>query len=333
MSPESLMQEEIGFVCSSCDTFSEFGVAECRGCGQSFVAKVATSSAAQPTSVVVKEQAAQLNEAGTLTKEEPMEQTRHYVCEKCSTAVPVGHKFCGRCGEPVPERYMNPQADFFGTMQAPGKARLLLIRGEGNMEGLSYLLQGTEHIAGRKDGQILFPNDSWLNPRHANIYYSNDKLMLRDEGSVNGLYVRVRQPMRLEPGQMFLCGEQVFKLEATPKDDSGPAPDGTYFYASPKRPSPFRLVQVLRGGALGMVYCARENSIQIGRDDSDMNFPDDIYMSANHAKVTLGADGQFTLSDNGSKNGTYTRIQKEAELQQGDYLFLGKQLLRVEMTA
>jgi pSer/pThr/pTyr-binding forkhead associated (FHA) protein len=262
-----------------------------------------------------------------------MEQARNYVCHQCSTPVPVGHKFCGRCGAPIPEHVLNLRTEFFGPIQAAGSARLTLIRGENVIEGLTYSLSNSEHFAGRVDGNILFPNDAWMSPRHASFFYSDGKLFVRDENSVNGIFVRIKQPVHLQPGDQFLCGEEVFELAATPKDDSGPDEDQTYFYASPKRPSPFRVVQILRGGAPGMVYCARENSIQIGRDESDMNFPDDVYMSANHAKVELSSDGKFLLIDNGSKNGTYIRVAQQAELHHGDYVFLGKQLLRVEIAA
>jgi pSer/pThr/pTyr-binding forkhead associated (FHA) protein len=267
-----------------------------------------------------------------LTKEELMEQARNYVCKQCSSPVPSGHKFCGACGTTIPEEIQALQTEFFGAMQAPGKARLILIRGDQGVDGLSYLLQGTEHIAGRQDAQILFPTDSWLSPRHANFIYRGEKLVVRDEGSINGVYVRIRQPVSIKPGTMFLCGDEVFRLDATPKDASGPDPDQTFFYSSPKRPSPFRIVQVLKGGGEGMVFCARESSGSIGREESDMNFPEDIYMSGNHAKVEMVGDGRFNLVDLGSKNGTYVRIDGEQELAHGDYLFLGRQLLRVEMT-
>src|SRR5688500_18241370 len=36
-----------------------------------------------------------------VSKEDLMEQARHYVCKECSTPVPSGHKFCGRCGAVV----------------------------------------------------------------------------------------------------------------------------------------------------------------------------------------------------------------------------------------
>ncbi len=262
-----------------------------------------------------------------------MEQARSHVCTQCSTLVPSGHKFCGRCGAPVPDDILQQRTEFFGAMQAPGKARLILIRGDSNVDGLSYLLQGTEHIAGRQDAQILFPEDHWLSARHANFFYRNDKLVVKDEGSANGVYIRVRQPVEVAAGEHFLCGEQLFRLEATPKDTAGPEGDQTYFYSSPKRPSPFRIVQILRGGVPGLVFCARENSARIGREENDINFPEDLYMSGNHATVELLADGKFILTDSGSKNGTYVRIKGERELANGDYVFLGHQLLRVEMTA
>ena len=267
------------------------------------------------------------------SKEDLMEQARHYVCKECSTPVPSGHKFCGRCGAVVPPQILDLRTDFFGAMQAPGKARLILIRGDAGTDGLSYLLQGTEHVAGRRDGQIVFPDDSWLSPRHANFVYRGEKLVVRDEGSLNGVYMRVRGQIALDPGDLFLCGEQVFRLDRTPADTSGPDPDMTYFYSSPKRPSPFRIAQVLRGGGDGMVVCARESQCGIGREDTDLNFPEDVYMSANHARVVSSPDGSFALVDNNSKNGTYVRIRGERELNHGDYLFLGKQLLRVEITA
>lgn len=261
-----------------------------------------------------------------------MEQSRFYICRECSSPVPPGHKFCGACGTTVPDDALERKVEYFGTMQAPGKARLILIRGTDGADGLSYLLQGTEHVAGRTDAQIPFPNDAWISPRHANFIYRGDKLVVRDEGSLNGVYVRVRGQAQVQPGEQILCGEQVFRIDLTPKDSSGPEPDQTYFYSSPKRPSAFRVVQVLRGGTDGMLHCARESAVQIGREDNEMNFPDDIYMSGRHARIDQNGDGSFTLHDLGSRNGTYVRIHGERELAHGDYLFIGQQLLRVEQT-
>ncbi len=261
-----------------------------------------------------------------------MEQARSYVCTECSSPVPGGHKFCGACGAAVPDAVQNPDTEFFGQMQAPGKARLVLIRGEGGVEGLSYLLQGSEHIAGRQDAQILFPDDDWLSPRHANFFYRDERLFVRDEESANGVFVRVQGGVPLTFGDLFLCGDEVFRLDANPDDDAAPAADETCFYSSPRRPSSFRITQILQGGTEGMVYCSPSEAAFIGREECDLNFPVDIYMSGRHARVEMAGES-FQLVDEDSRNGTYIRLRQERELAHGDYLFLGRQLLRVEMTA
>ena len=112
----------------------------------------------------------------------------------------------------------------------------------------------------------------------------------------------------------------------------GPEADQTYFYASPKRPSAFRVTQVLEGGMDGIVCCAQEDTVHIGREECDINFPDDVYLSPRHARVEMSGES-LELSDENSQNGTYVRIRGERELSHGDYLFLGRNLLRVEVTA
>jgi pSer/pThr/pTyr-binding forkhead associated (FHA) protein len=345
------VEERIGIACGACDTFAPIGASWCPGCGQALFGPVDGADTEEHSLVVETPPAGLLATEGDLTKgpeateppdavaayaaarqEELVEQSRFYTCRECSSPVPPGHKFCGACGTTVPDDALERRVEYFGSMQAPGKARLILIRGTDGADGLSYLLQGTEHVAGRTDAQIPFPNDAWISPRHANFIYRGDKLVVRDEGSLNGVFVRVRGSAPISPGEHFLCGEQTFRVDLTPRDTSGPEPDQTYFYSSPKRPSAFRVVQILRGGTDGMLHCAKESSVQVGREDNEMNFPDDIYMSGRHARIDQLPDGNFALHDLGSRNGTYVRIHGERELAHGDYLFIGQQLLRVEQT-
>lgn len=263
-----------------------------------------------------------------MSQEELMEQAKSFVCRSCSSAVPSGHKFCGRCGAAVPPEILNAQTLFFGDMQNPAKAKLILIRGEG-MDGLSFHLKAEQHVVGR-DGQLVFPDDPFVSRRHANFFYRDGRLVVRDEGSLNGVYIRVRGTVDITPGDTFLVGEQLFRLETTPHASDGQNPDGTYFYSSPKHPSPFRLAQILQGGAVGMTVCARSSSLLIGREGGDLNFPVDLYMSGAHCRIDE-AEGKFTLTDLSSRNGTYLRIKTERDLGHGDYLFIGRKLLRVEL--
>ncbi len=263
------------------------------------------------------------------SQEELMEQAKNYVCRSCSTPVPLSHKFCGRCGAAIPPEIMNARTQFFGQLQTPGKAKLILIRGEG-VEGLSYQLNAEQHLVGR-NGQLVFPDDPYVSPRHANLFYRGGKLIVRDEGSLNGVFWRVRGGIEVSAGDMFLAGEQLFRIEGSPRPNDGPAPDGTYFYTSPKHQTQFKITQVLEGGATGMAVCARGTVLQIGREGGDLNFPGDLYMSASHCKLEDAA-GKLTLTDLNSRNGTYVRLKTERELANGDYLFIGRKLLRVEIT-
>jgi pSer/pThr/pTyr-binding forkhead associated (FHA) protein len=264
-----------------------------------------------------------------------MEQAKNYVCRSCSTPIPSGHKFCGRCGAAVPPDILTLREEFYGSLQVPGRAKLIMIRSEGDpsMEGLSFALNANEHIVGRQ-GHLNFPDDRFVSPKHANLFYREGALVVRDEGSLNGVYLRVRGAVDAQFGDMFIAGEETFRIDATPKASDHPEQDGTYFWSSPKRPSPFRIAQILVGGAAGNVVCARETGITIGREGGEMNFPSDVYMSATHARVDADPSGsKLTLTDLNSRNGTYLRLRGERELAHGDYVFIGKKILRVEITA
>jgi pSer/pThr/pTyr-binding forkhead associated (FHA) protein len=53
-------------------------------------------------------------------------------------------------------------------------------------------------------------------------------------------------------------------------------------------------------------------------------------MSAKHATVEE-RENKFLLTDHESRNGTYIRIKTERALSHGDYVFIGRKLLRVEL--
>ena len=140
-----------------------------------------------------------------------------------------------------------------------------------------------------------------------------------------------RHHIALIPLQVIF-GEQVLRVETTPPENAGLGPDesGTFYYASPRRASKMRLVQLLRGGDTGLIYRAAGDVVTLGRDGNDINFPEDPFISGRHAQVAFGGAG-LMLTDTGSKNGTFLRINGESGLHHGDYVFMGQQLLRVEI--
>jgi pSer/pThr/pTyr-binding forkhead associated (FHA) protein len=320
----------LGLVCDSCDALNALNAQACQSCGTS-LGIIPSKRSSQPIYVQPSGNAAP---AGSRP------------CTGCGADVAPNFRFCPSCGKAMPAdastaepaaasgRKAAPKTMFFSAMQAP-RPKLIVIKGEG-MDGVSYMLSGTDHVAGRLEGPILFPEDPLLSPRHANFIYRDGKLFVRDEASANGVFVRIIRPQMLKAGSTFLVGEQLMRVEAV-KDEPVPVPDsdGTYFYGSPKRPSRLQLTQMLAGGHPGMVFRAREDTLTIGREGNDINFPEDPFISGRHAQITAvdTREGtRYQLTDLGSKNGTFIRVPDETPLFHGDYVFIGQQLLRVEIT-
>ncbi len=271
--------------------------------------------------------------SSAVPEENDMEQARLYVCKQCGTGVLAGHRFCGSCGAPVPEVVQEGRTDYFGWMQEPGQARLVLVHGQGQKSGANYMLKGNEHTIGRHQTEICFPDDELLDDTHANFICQDGELTVRDESSLNGIYIRIHEDMMLEDGMQFICGEQMFRVERCAAAGASMLPgDDTRAYASPHKPSEFRIVQVLTGGTDGMVCHAIDGQVSIGREQCAMNFPEDAFMSSEHARLELASTG-IRLADLSSKNGTYIRVDGQKALRHGDYLFIGKQLLRVEISS
>lgn len=210
-------------------------------------------------------------------------------------------------------------------MRAP---KLILIRGDGN-DGTTYPLETPDVSLGRTTADIAFPDDPALSPMHCTFSLLGDTLYVRDEGSTNGVFLRVHAPNALSDGQLFLCGEQVFRFERYKAIPVTIGEDGAVFGGTPVSPWRFRVVQLLSGGHTGLAFCARKRSMTIGREDCDINFYQDPYISHYHSRLEERG-GQFILTDLDSRNGTFVRIAEQVALQPGDHLFIGRQLLRID---
>jgi hypothetical protein len=266
-------------------------------------------------------------------------------CPSCGTKAAAGHRFCGNCGHDLAplqelEGTTPPSQPAFPAQKPTGtdamvpkalpalKARLRLIRGDG-IDGFTFQLQGTEHAAGRIAGPILFPDDTTVSPRHALFSLEGATLTLRDLGSRNGTFIRLFEPKKLEDGEIFLCGEQVMRFELYREVEPEKGEDGAVFGGTPLVPYLYRLVQVLPGGATGIAYCSTKKSVTLGRDDCDINFLHDRFISRYHTRIDH-VDADFVVRDLDSRNGTYMKLAGDRTLREGDYIFLGRQLLRVE---
>jgi predicted component of type VI protein secretion system len=178
----------------------------------------------------------------------------------------------------------------------------------------------------------VLPGERFCHPREAAIRFRNGRLWLHDFEAGNGVFLRIKAPVELGPGDEFIVGDQLLRVERNPVPQDGPDPGPTYFYSSPKWPSSFRVVQVFEGGGLGACVLARGTTLQIGSAFGDFVFPSDPLVTDQHCLIEEQA-GTILLTDLGSRTGVFVRIKGEQELLQGDEVMVGRTRLAVEIAA
>ena len=226
---------------------------------------------------------------------------------------------------PQPQPGETPSA----TPTKPGtvSARLVLVGRDGE-EGEAFPMSADAIDVGREQGAILFGDDAFMSPQHARIERSGDVFTLVDLGSTNGVYLRIRGNSAVYPGDLFMVGHQVLRLENViePVAEQPPGPDGTRSFGTPLKPAWGKLALVGRGGVAGDTYFLRGAKVIFGREQGDILFPHDPFVSREHARLRLelhGSQMAVFLEDLGSANGTYIRIRGSAEVRGRDTFRIG----------
>ncbi|MCK5799766.1 MAG: FHA domain-containing protein [Deltaproteobacteria bacterium] len=247
-------------------------------------------------------------------------------CPNCQQLNPAGFAFCGNCG---------------GRLQAPAaqapraaspkpslgpKARLALIRPDGS-EGGRHVLAAQETVLGRGSGP-LFDSDGYLSPEHVRVTLEGDQVTLENLGSLNGVFVRLTSDEALDDGDIFRIGQELLRFDAI--DDPSPAEDGTEILGSPNPGYWGRLSLIVRRGVDGSSFPLMGAEMLLGRERGDILFSDDGYVSGLHAKLAISANGSVELSDLGSSNGTFVKLNEPRTVPLGTFLLMGQQLFRIE---
>lgn len=90
---------------------------------------------------------------------------------------------------------------------------------------------------------------------------------------------------------------------------------------------PLRLTLLDDAGEVVEKFDLEGERVTIGRDDGDLLFPSDVFVSPVHAMLSR-RDGQLFLRDLGARNGTWLFIDAPYRLQDGDAMLIGSQVIR-----
>ena len=106
-------------------------------------------------------------------------------------------------------------------------------------------------------------------------------------------------------------------------------PDGVEQMGSPRDGLVGRICLQTGRDTNGNCYAVPAEGLHLGRERGDILFPDDGYVSGLHARIHAEG-GKVFLTDVGSSNGTFIRVDGESPVANGSMLLMGQQLFRVE---
>lgn len=215
------------------------------------------------------------------------------------------------------------------------EGRLVVIVEDGS-EGKSFQLAGQQVDIGRSEGDILLEDDLYVSPRHARLTPQNGAWVLRDLGSANRIYLRIRKPHALRDGDLLLLGLEVLQFQTVSDGERGlghAVQHGTLLFGSPAIHRRARLCQRTVEGVTRDVYHLYRDETVIGRETGDIVFTADPFLSRRHAAVRRNAaSGEFSLTDLESSNGTYVAIREDVSLVNRDFVRIGQHLFRVDLS-
>ena len=271
----------------------------------------------------------------------PVAPTGQKICAQCGSAITPGFKFCGNCGSPALDApapapldsTIPAPAPFAAPAPAPAPAvapvpvaRLIVQRPDGSTAPVIDLFAG-ETILGRTT-HPAFSNDYYMSPNHCKLTIDSGSIFVEDLGSLNGTFFRLSHEELLHDGDVFRVGTEVLRYQVLPPVET--LDDGTIIAGSPNLDAWGRLELIMGKSFAGQAFAMTGERIRIGREEGDITFPDDGYVSGEHLEVTR-IDNATYLVDLNSSNGTYLNIKSIMELDPATPILMGYQLYRIEL--
>ncbi|GEM_PF-702336 len=181
----------------------------------------------------------------------------------------------------------------------------------GNVESDEFIVSknGLTTI-GRKECEINFPEDLLLSGRHASIAHGAEGYFLRDDGSTNGVFIKIKEarPAEVFNGSVVRLGKQMLLFEA----ENGNA----------------SFIHIDVNGKPLNRYELSTQTVVLGRQSPDITLEQtDMALSRRHLSITF-KDRKIWVKDLGSANGSFIKIKNSIPLEPEDQFRVGNQLFK-----
>src|SRR5205085_12207211 len=140
--------------------------------------------------------------------------------------------------------------------------KLQQVRNDGS-KGVEYTLTRAQTLVGKSEGELTFPQDAKMNPRHAILSIQDGKLFIEPLAESPAFFSLI-SPYRLREGDVIKMGKQSFQFHANISEIESAAASGIHIrdLASmlDKAPAEFLLL-----GAEARHCLIREEEVSWGR--------------------------------------------------------------------
>lgn len=204
-----------------------------------------------------------------------------------------------------------PKASLAAVRSSEEQQAVLVRLISGNVESdeFSVTANGLTTI-GRKECEVNFPEDMLLSGRHASISHGPEGYFLRDDGSTNGVFIKLKEarPAEIFNGNVVRIGKQML------------------LFAIENGGASFIHIDV-NGKPLNRFELSGQ-TIVLGRQAPDITLDQaDMTLSRRHLSITF-KDRKIWMKDLGSANGSFLKIKNSIPLEPDDQFRVGNQLLK-----
>lgn len=218
---------------------------------------------------------------------------------------------------------------------------LLCVWDDDGEEGQKIRIYGDRFIIGRAEGDLILPHDPGISQTHAELVRERGEKRwiwkLRDLGSTNGTFVRIRN-LILNHGQILIIGGTRYQFQGVAQGGDlaklGDVGQKTLSHVPTYKPADYKptLVRLNSAGEEAETMCIDDGEQWIGTaNDCELHRAEeeDILLDGWHATIEKIQREQWVIRDNNSTNGTWSMsheqvINDSLEFQLGEQRFLAR---------
>ncbi|MCL2011996.1 MAG: FHA domain-containing protein [Cystobacterineae bacterium] len=340
----SLLLNNLGIICQNCDFLNPAASRQCLSCAQSLPeAPAITPPPLSPLKATPSSSSLQVPTPPQAPSQTPTQPSHTSPPASLLPPSPLPHVdtpgamlYAATHTYPTPPQAYPPPQVPHATAPTPQRLSLLqtkpytLLALSGTYRGQRFALYQKMQI-GRTRGQLLFSDDPFVSPAHASLWLYNQKVFVRDEGSVSGVYVSIPNKETISAQQKFCVGMRLFRYLGQLPPTPPYIPGRLVIHGTPvpvDQPN-YAIEEILIGDRPGRTFISAGPSIFIGSTKCDLSYSLDEGMAPRHCELTLMPQSAM-LCDLSNGLGTYVRIAGDRLLSPGDRLRIGQQILQLE---